>query len=111
MLRVPVYAQEAEKPVVKIESPARGAADFRRTDDAGGIEGVRLRPRPGSSAVARGAAEGTRRKVSQAARGVGELRKVSARLSAHDGRMGFERKEGRDANQAAGEADGILRAQ
>ena len=55
-----------------------------------------------------GAAARTRRKVSQTARGVGELRKVSARLSAHDGRMDCQRKKGRDANQAAGETDRVL---
>ena len=56
-------------------------------------------------------AEGSGREVSQTTRGLGELREVSAGLPAHDGRMGGEREEGRDANQAPGEADGILGAQ
>ena len=40
------------------------------------------------------------REVSQAARGLDELREISAGLSPHDGRMGGEREEGRDANSS-----------
>jgi hypothetical protein len=54
--------------------------------------------------------ERSRRPVSQAARGVGELREVSSGLPAHDGGMGCQREKGRDAHQAAGEADRVLLA-
>ena len=46
-----------------------------------------------------------RRQVSQAARGLGELREISAGLPSRDGWMGGQREEGRDANQAPGETD------
>lgn len=42
MLRVPFYAQEGEKRVVEIESPARRTADCRRQNDAGGTESVSM---------------------------------------------------------------------
>ncbi len=52
-----------------------------------------------------------RRPLSQAARGVGELREVPARLPASDGGMGGEREEGRDADETPGEANRVFGAQ
>src|SRR5580700_3378064 len=111
MLRVPVYAQEAEERMVEVEYPARGTADCRGHNDARGAGGLQLRRSPRGSATAFRAAETTRRQIPQAARGLGELRKISAGLSADDGRVGGQREEGRDAHQAAGEIDRVFGAQ
>src|SRR5579862_462446 len=87
-LRTPVYTQNAEKPVVKIELGASRAADRRRKNDAGGVGSLQSGAASGSAAHAHSNAPGAGARVSQAERGMGQLSKVSTRLPPHHGRMG-----------------------
>src|ERR1700733_13844700 len=97
--------------MVEIQSAASGASDCRRKNDARRVESVQLGTTLGSSSHANPDAPGARKRVSQTKSGVGKLRKISARLSPSDYRMGGQCEEGRDSAQAAGEVDRAFGAQ
>src|SRR3974390_1490984 len=103
MLRAALHAPEGKERVVEIKSPARRTVDRGGQDDARGNEGVSLGRPARSRSHARGVAERSRGPLSQAARSMVELRKVSAWIPSHDVWMGGQREEARDANQTSGE--------